>query len=85
MITSGRVYRRDVISSADVPFCYELGGVAVDEAITLGDLKATLLRVARALLCEAADPAACPVSRPAHPVFPVTGPNCDSAPRQTAA
>ena len=49
MVSIGRVYRRDAITATRYPIFHQFEGLAVDEGITLADLKGTLLRVMRAL------------------------------------
>jgi phenylalanyl-tRNA synthetase alpha chain len=52
MITTGRVYRRDTPDVTHAPTFHQVEGLAVDEGITLADLKGTLLNLARALFGE---------------------------------
>jgi phenylalanyl-tRNA synthetase alpha chain len=49
MITTGRVYRRDTVDATHTPIFHQVEGLAVDEGITLADLKGTLLHLMRAL------------------------------------
>ncbi len=49
MITTGRVYRRDTVDATHTPIFHQVEGLAVDEGITLADLKGTLLHFMRAL------------------------------------
>jgi phenylalanyl-tRNA synthetase alpha chain len=49
MVSIGRVYRRDAITATRYPIFHQFEGLAVDEGITLADLKGSLLRVMRAL------------------------------------
>jgi phenylalanyl-tRNA synthetase alpha chain len=49
MVSIGRVYRRDAITATRYPIFLQFEGLAVDEGITLADLKGTLLHVMRAL------------------------------------
>ena len=49
MVSIGRVYRRDAITATRYPIFHQFEGLAVDEGITLADLKGTLLHVMRAL------------------------------------
>jgi phenylalanyl-tRNA synthetase alpha chain len=49
MVSIGRVYRRDAITATRYPIFHQFEGLAVDEGITLADLKGTLLYVMRAL------------------------------------
>lgn len=48
-VSIGRVYRRDAITATRYPIFHQFEGLAVDEGITLADLKGTLLHVMRAL------------------------------------
>ena len=49
MVSIGRVYRRDAITATRYTIFHQFEGLAVDEGITLADLKGTLLHVMRAL------------------------------------
>src|SRR5919202_770935 len=49
MVSPGRVYRRDTPDATHVPIFHQIEGLAIDRGVTLGDLKGTLLHVARAL------------------------------------
>ena len=49
LVSIGRVYRRDAITATRYPIFHQFEGLAVDEGITLADLKGTLLHVMRAL------------------------------------
>jgi phenylalanyl-tRNA synthetase alpha chain len=49
MVSIGRVYRRDAITATRYPIFHQFEGLAVDRALTLADLKGTLLHVMRAL------------------------------------
>jgi phenylalanyl-tRNA synthetase alpha chain len=49
MVSIGRVYRRDAITATRYPIFHQFEGLAVDEGITLADLKGTLLHVMQAL------------------------------------
>jgi phenylalanyl-tRNA synthetase alpha chain len=49
MVSIGRVYRRDAITATRYPIFHQFEGLAVDQHITLADLKGTLLHVMRAL------------------------------------
>lgn len=49
MVSLGRVYRRDTPDATHVPIFHQVEGLAIDEGITLADLKGTLLHVMRAL------------------------------------
>jgi phenylalanyl-tRNA synthetase alpha chain len=48
IVVPGRVYRRDAIDATHTPVFHQLEGLAVDAAITFGDLKGTLEHFARA-------------------------------------
>ena len=52
MVSLGRVYRRDTPDATHVPIFHQVEGLAVDEGITLADLKGTLRYVMRALFGE---------------------------------
>jgi phenylalanyl-tRNA synthetase alpha chain len=52
IISPGRVYRRDTIDATHAAVFHQVEGLAVDRGITLGDLKGTLLHLARALFGE---------------------------------
>ena len=49
MVSIGRVYRRDAITATRYPIFHQFEGLAVDEGLTLADLKGTLLHVMRQL------------------------------------
>ena len=52
IVSLGRVYRRDTADATHMPIFHQCEGLAVDENITLADLKGTLLHLARALFGE---------------------------------
>jgi phenylalanyl-tRNA synthetase alpha chain len=52
MVSIGRCYRRDAIDATHYPIFHQFEGLAVDEGLTLADLKGTLLHVMRALYGE---------------------------------
>ncbi len=52
MISTGRVYRRDTPDATHVPIFHQVEGLAVDEGLSLADLKGTLLSLLRALFGE---------------------------------
>jgi phenylalanyl-tRNA synthetase alpha chain len=52
MVSLGRVYRRDTADATHSPYFHQAEGLAVDEGITLADLKGTLLAMTRALFGE---------------------------------
>ncbi|HLE38474.1 MAG TPA: phenylalanine--tRNA ligase subunit alpha [Acidimicrobiia bacterium] len=47
VVVPGRVYRRDAVDATHTPVFHQFEGLAVDEAITFGDLKGTLHYFAR--------------------------------------
>jgi phenylalanyl-tRNA synthetase alpha chain len=49
MVSLGRTYRRDTADATHSPMFHQVEGLAVDEGITLADLKGTLLHLAQAL------------------------------------
>jgi phenylalanyl-tRNA synthetase alpha chain len=49
IVSLGRTYRRDTPDATHSPIFHQVEGLAVDEEITLADLKGTLLHLARAL------------------------------------
>jgi phenylalanyl-tRNA synthetase alpha chain len=49
ILCPGRVYRRDAIDATHLPYFMQVEGLAVDEGLTLGDLKGTLEHFARSL------------------------------------
>src|SRR3954452_19394509 len=52
VVIPGRTYRRDQIDATHSPMFHQVEGLAVDEDITLADLKGTLLAFARAIFGE---------------------------------
>jgi phenylalanyl-tRNA synthetase alpha chain len=52
MVSLGRVYRRDTIEPKNYPIFHQCEGLAVDEGITVADLKGTLLHLCRSLFGE---------------------------------
>jgi phenylalanyl-tRNA synthetase alpha chain len=52
IVSLGRTYRRDTPDATHSPIFHQVEGLAVDEEITLADLKGTLLHLARALFGE---------------------------------
>ena len=52
MVSLGRVYRRDTIEPKNYPIFHQCEGLAVDEGITVADLKGTLLHLCRELFGE---------------------------------
>jgi phenylalanyl-tRNA synthetase alpha chain len=55
VVCPGRVYRRDTPDATHTPTFHQVEGLAVDRSITLGDLKGTLLHLARVLYGEERD------------------------------
>ena len=49
MVSIGRVYRRDDITATRYPIFHQFEGLAIDQGITMADLKGTLLHVMREL------------------------------------
>jgi phenylalanyl-tRNA synthetase alpha chain len=47
VVVPGRTYRTDTIDATHLPVFHQIEGLAVDEGITLGDLKGTLAHFAR--------------------------------------
>jgi len=52
IVSLGRAYRRDTPDATHSPIFHQVEGLAVDEGITLADLKGTLLHLMRALFGE---------------------------------
>ena len=52
IVSLGRTYRRDTPDATHSPIFHQIEGLAVDEDITLADLKGTLLAFARAIFGE---------------------------------
>ena len=52
MVSLGRCYRRDTPDATHSPIFHQVEGLAVDEGITVADLKGTILHLARALFGE---------------------------------
>jgi phenylalanyl-tRNA synthetase alpha chain len=52
IVSPGRVYRRDTIDATHAAVFHQVEGLAVDQGVTLADLKGTLLHLARALFGE---------------------------------
>jgi len=55
VVIPGRCYRRDPFDATHSPIFHQIEGLAVDEDITLADLKGTLLAFARAVFGEERD------------------------------
>lgn len=47
IVVPGRAYRTDTIDATHLPVFHQIEGLAVDEGLTLGDLRGTLLHFAR--------------------------------------
>ena len=52
MVSLGRCYRRDTPDPSHMPVFHQVEGLAVDQGITLADLKGTLMYLSRALFGE---------------------------------
>lgn len=52
VVTPGRVYRRDAIDASHFPAFTQLEGLAVDEGLTVADMKGTLLYMVQSVLGE---------------------------------
>ncbi|HVF52721.1 MAG TPA: phenylalanine--tRNA ligase subunit alpha [Actinomycetota bacterium] len=52
VVIPGRVYRRDAVDATHLPFFAQIEGLAVDQGITMADLKGTLEAFARAIFGE---------------------------------
>ena len=52
IVAPGRVYRRETADPSHLPVFHQVEGLAVDEGITFGDLKGTLLAFAKAMFGE---------------------------------
>ncbi len=49
IIAPGRVYRRDNLDATHLPYFMQLEGLAIDEGLSVGDLKGTLLYMVQSL------------------------------------
>jgi phenylalanyl-tRNA synthetase alpha chain len=49
IVAPGRVYRRDNLDATHLPYFMQLEGLAVDEGLTVGDLKGTLVYMTQSL------------------------------------
>jgi phenylalanyl-tRNA synthetase alpha chain len=72
MVSLGRCYRRDTPDATHVPVFHQVEGLAVDEKITLADLKGTLRHLLRQLFGEERD------ARFATHFFPFTEPSLEA-------
>jgi phenylalanyl-tRNA synthetase alpha chain len=50
VVTPGRVYRRDAVDASHFPAFTQLEGLAVDEGLTVADMKGTLLYMVQSML-----------------------------------
>ena len=71
MIAPGRVFRSDAVDATHSPLFHQIEGMAIDEGITMGDLKGTLETFAKKLYGEQTKIRL----RPHH--FPFTEPSCE--------
>ena len=71
MIAPGRVFRSDAVDATHSPLFHQVEGMAIDEGITMGDLKGTLETFAKKLYGEQTKIRL----RPHH--FPFTEPSCE--------
>jgi phenylalanyl-tRNA synthetase alpha chain len=69
MVSLGRCYRRDTADATHYPIFHQVEGLAVDEGITLADLKGTLQHLLRSLFGEGRE------TRFATDFFPFTEPS----------
>jgi phenylalanyl-tRNA synthetase alpha chain len=69
MVSLGRCYRRDTADATHYPIFHQVEGLAVDEGITLADLKGTLRHLLRSLFGEDRE------ARFATDFFPFTEPS----------
>jgi phenylalanyl-tRNA synthetase alpha chain len=73
VVSLGRCYRRDTPDATHSPLFHQVEGLAVEQGITLADLKGTLLHLMRALFGEARQ------VRISTDFFPFTEPSVQSA------
>ena len=71
MIAPGRVFRSDAVDATHSPLFHQIEGMAIDEGITMGDLKGTLETFAKKRYGEQTKIRL----RPHH--FPFTEPSCE--------
>ncbi|MBQ3150165.1 MAG: phenylalanine--tRNA ligase subunit alpha [Clostridia bacterium] len=71
IISPGRVYRSDAADATHSPLFHQIEGLVVDKGVTMGDLKACLETLAKALFGESTKIRL----RPHH--FPFTEPSCE--------
>ena len=71
MIAPGRVFRSDAVDATHSPLFHQIEGMAIDEGITMGDLKGTLETFAKKLYGEQTKIRL----RPHH--LPFTEPSCE--------
>jgi phenylalanyl-tRNA synthetase alpha chain len=72
MVSLGRCYRRDTADATHYPIFHQVEGLAVDENITLADLKGTLQHLLRSLFGEERE------TRFATHFFPFTEPSIEA-------
>jgi phenylalanyl-tRNA synthetase alpha chain len=72
MVSLGRCYRRDTADATHYPIFHQVEGLAVDENITLADLKGTLQHLLRSLFGEQRE------TRFATHYFPFTEPSIEA-------
>jgi phenylalanyl-tRNA synthetase alpha chain len=73
MVSLGRCYRRDTADATHYPIFHQVEGLAVDENITLADLKGTLQHLLRSLFGEERE------TRFATHFFPFTEPSIEAS------
>lgn len=71
VVIPGRVYRQDTPDATHLPMFHQIEGLAVDEHLSMADLRGTLAELAKALLGEET-----PVRLRPH-YFPFTEPSCE--------
>ena len=71
MIAPGRVFRSDAVDATHSPLFHQIEGMAIDEGITMGDLKGTLETFAKKLYGEQTKIRLLPHH------FPFTEPSCE--------
>jgi len=72
MVSLGRCYRRDTVDATHYPIFHQVEGLAVDEGLTLADLKGTLQRLLRSLFGPERE------TRIATNFFPFTEPSIEA-------
>jgi phenylalanyl-tRNA synthetase alpha chain len=71
VVAPGRVYRTDELDATHTPVFHQIEGLAVDEGLTMGDLKGTLDHLARQMFGEGI------VTRLRPSYFPFTEPSAE--------